>query len=148
MRTGGRFRVCYLLFLLLFLGACAHGRVHTQTDQVPEAKRAVKVGGIPRYSYPYTPVVPYLAITNPTPEDYCPRVCCEWGDGSKSCRQSDCQPLGDSMDYEYLPVSCGEYSYRSPGLYLLRVSMSLNEKGETFFVRAFKVRVGPLLLKR
>jgi hypothetical protein len=59
----------------------------------------------------------------PEAEDlYCPAVQWEWGDGSRSARESDCDPFeaGTVLDRRF----SSRHAYREPGEYDVRVTLS------------------------
>lgn len=70
-------------------------------------------------------------------EFYCAGLEWDWGDGSRSFRESDCEPFEPGMELDRF--FSARHVYQSPGVYPLRVR--LRRSGEVIAVARIDVRV-------
>jgi hypothetical protein len=54
-------------------------------------------------------------------EFHCPGLVWDWGDGSRSARESDCEPYAEGMELQRR--FSASHVYRAPGAYTVRVTM-------------------------
>jgi hypothetical protein len=72
-------------------------------------------------------------------EYYCPEVEWEWGDGTKSLREADCEPWEPGTKIKRLFIET--HTYRSSGLY--RVRIELKRLDDAFVAREVDITVRP-----
>jgi hypothetical protein len=70
-------------------------------------------------------------------EFYCPALVWDWGDGSRSTRESDCSPYQDGMHLERF--FSARHAFRDPGSYNVR--LFLVRAGRTLTVAAVPIAV-------
>ena len=56
-----------------------------------------------------------------TEDFYCPGLEWDWGDGSRSARESDCAPFVDGATVDHLYSA--RHAFRAPGVYVVRLTL-------------------------
>jgi hypothetical protein len=80
-----------------------------------------------------------LKVGDDTEEYYCPEVEWEWGDGSKSVQEADCDPWKPDTKIERRYV--GRHVFVESGIYETRVT--LRKSNQTIATRTIEVTVRP-----
>ena len=95
-------------------------------------------------SYPGEPVrsvLPELVGGDETEEYHCPRLEWDWGDGTRSERESDCEPYDGVTPVERRYSA--RHVYRSPGQYDIRLTLRRASRVVAVGTTAVAVQGGP-----
>jgi len=103
--------------VLSFAGLAAAG----DTSRVK--KPHLELRASPRVAFFPVEIVAIGEVTggHDTEDFYCPLLEWDWGDGSRSARESDCAPFVDGAAVDRLYSA--RHAFRAPGLYTVRLTL-------------------------
>jgi hypothetical protein len=128
------------LLVLLAVALTAPGRAgDAEKDAGKEKKPELQLRATPRFAFSPANVLftAELKGGDDVEEYYCPEIDWEWGDGSKSGQESDCDPWKPTTKIERRFTN--HHVFEHAGLY--RVHVSLSKTGKKFAAQTVEVTV-------
>src|SRR5215468_8035727 len=132
MRTAARL----VLLALAFLGPRAVGAAEGR-------KPRLNLRASPRVALPPVSVLTFAELVggDESEEYHCPRLEWDWGDGTRSERESDCEPYDGSTPLERRYSA--RHVYRTPGQYDIRLTLWRASRAIAVGTTAVAVQGGP-----